>query len=209
MTRRRRHRRQPERAPGWLWMLFGLTLGLAAAVVIYLTGAVPGPTAPRSAPAEARTPTPASRTERANAGGGPAATAKDSGRRAGAGDRSSERASNETEFDFYEILPRYEVVVPEVESVTKSSAAGPSSPVETPGTYVLQAGSFRSHEEADRMQASLALLGIESQIQKVTIDADEFHRVRIGPISDLETLNRVRGQLRGEGINPLVMRVND
>jgi cell division protein FtsN len=190
-------------------MLFGLTLGLAAAVLIYLTGALPRPTAPRSAPAEARTPTPASSRDNANAGGRSAAAANDSARRSGAGDRGGERASDETQFDFYEILPRYEVVVPEVEAVTKSAPAGPATPVETPGKYVLQAGSFRSHEEADRMQASLALLGIESRIQKVTIDADEFHRVRIGPISNLETLNRVRGQLRGAGINPLVMRVND
>jgi cell division protein FtsN len=124
-------------------------------------------------------------------------------------------------------LPQYEVVVPEVETVAptpqaaRASAAGsatsgasgasatPVPAVEAPGQYILQAGSFRSHGEADRMQASLALLGIESRIQKVTIDDDEFHRVRVGPIDDLETLNRVRNQLRAAGINALVMRMNE
>ena len=50
--------------------------------------------------------------------------------------------------------------------------------------------------DADRRQASLALLGIESRIQRVTVDDDVYHRVRIGPISNLDSLNRMRKQLR-------------
>src|SRR5690606_30515430 len=101
----------------------------------------------------------------------------------------------------------YEVLIPE-EVETVARPARPSAPVAAPGSYVLQTGSFRSHADADRMQASLALLGIESGIQKVAIDDGEFHRVRIGPVSELDELNRIRTVLRQAGIESLMMKVD-
>jgi cell division protein FtsN len=59
------------------------------------------------------------------------------------------------------------------------------------------------------LQASLALLGVESRIQRVTIDDAVFHRVRIGPITDLDELNRVRSRLREARIEPLLMKVQE
>ena len=55
-----------------------------------------------------------------------------------------------------------------------------SGPVEKPGAYILQAGSFRNHADADRVRALIAMQGVESKIQKVTIDKDTWHRVRVG-----------------------------
>ena len=97
------------------------------------------------------------------------------------------------------------MVLPEIET-----PAGPSArakPVDEPGSYVLQAGSFSTASDADRLQASLALLGIESRVQRVTIDDDVYHRVRIGPITDLEKLNRIRRQLHDAHINAMLMKV--
>ena len=41
----------------------------------------------------------------------------------------------------------------------------------------------------------------------MTIDDDVFHRVRIGPITDLEKLNRIRRQLRDAHIDAMLMKV--
>jgi cell division protein FtsN len=186
MARRNRNSRRNEPAPGWVWMLFGLGLGLVVAVAAYLYGErAPAPRGGGSAaqPASAA-PAPA-RTVRAQRAT-PAAPAE------------------ENRFDFYEILPQYEVAVPETE--TRAAPAVRSRPVEEPGRYLLQAGSFSSAADADRLQASLALLGIESRVQRVSIDDDVFHRVRIGPISDLDAVNRTRRQLRDAGIDPLLMK---
>ncbi len=90
---------------------------------------------------------------------------------------------------------------------TAANSTARAKPIEEPGSYVLQAASFNNLEDADRLQASLALLGIESRIQRVTIDDDIYHRVRIGPITDLDALNRIRGQLRNARIDPLLMKV--
>jgi cell division protein FtsN len=163
-------------------MLLGLGLGLVVALGVYLRGT--------DFPREARVDSTA--TERADPPP-PRASGADA------------QDDGETRFDFYEILPQFEVVVPEVETAAGRDA--PPKVVEEPGSYVLQAGSFASLGDADRRQANLALLGIESRIQRVTIDDDVFHRVRVGPISDLDELNRVRARLRQAHIDHMLMKV--
>src|SRR5690606_7809533 len=55
----------------------------------------------------------------------------------------------ETQYDFYEMLPKFEVVIPEQDGrVQAPSGSGPSR-VEKPGAYTLQAGSFRNDADAD------------------------------------------------------------
>ena len=55
----------------------------------------------------------------------------------------------------------------------------------------------------------LGLHGIESQIQRVTIDDKTYHRVRIGPTSDLDELNMLRSRLRSAQIDVLRIRLGD
>ena len=111
-------------------------------------------------------------------------------------------------YSFYEMLPNFEVVVPEREAAVRPDA--PTAPaVERTGSYVLQVGSYRKFEEADRVRAQLALQGIESKVQRVSVDNDTWHRVRVGPITDLTELNRVRSRLKEAEMDVLVIRVGD
>lgn len=117
------------------------------------------------------------------------------------------KPATEPRFSFYSMLPNFEVVIPEEEGdVHRDSQV---DVIEQPGTYVLQAGSFSAQAEADRRRAELALLGVESRIQRVMIDDRTYHRVRIGPISDLDRLNRIRDQLREAHIDVLRIRLGD
>ena len=125
----------------------------------------------------------------------------------GAADAATDDGRPKPQFDFYRMLPNYEVVIPEHEDVA-SNADEP--PVQAAGVYVLQAGSFRKAEDADRLRAQLALLGVESRIQRVTIDgADTWHRVRIGPVDDLDELQKLRQTLARNSVEALVIRVGD
>jgi cell division protein FtsN len=74
---------------------------------------------------------------------------------------------------------------------------------------VLQAGSFKNFSDADRRKAQLALLGIEAQIQKVSIDDNTFHRVRIGPIFDPASAKDMQRRLSQSDIEALVIRLRD
>jgi cell division protein FtsN len=111
-------------------------------------------------------------------------------------------------YDFYEMLPNFEVVVPEKDKEVKRDLPA-TAKVERPGIYVLQAGSYRNESDADRVRAQLALQGIEAKVQRVAVDTDVWHRVRIGPITRLDELNKLRKQLQAADIDALVIRVGD
>ena len=121
-------------------------------------------------------------------------------------------AADETEearsYDFYAMLPSQEVVVPEVGKETPAEPL-PNSPIVRPGNYVLQLGAYRELAEAERLQTKLSRLGISASLQRIAIDADVFHRVRIGPVSNLESLNKTRARLRAADIDVVVIRVSD
>ncbi|WP_129776242.1 SPOR domain-containing protein [Peristeroidobacter soli] len=122
---------------------------------------------------------------------------------------ASQEDSETQQFDFYEMLPKYEVVIPEQDARGGAAPSVVAGPVEKPGAYILQAGSFRNFKDADRVRALIALQGVESKVQKVTIDKDTWHRVRVGPITNLQKLEETRSKLRQAQIDALVIRVGE
>lgn len=120
---------------------------------------------------------------------------------------AAEPEEQTAKYDFYEMLPQFEVIVPEKEQDVRRDV--PTAKIERPGVYVLQAGSYRRVEDADRVRAQLERQGIEALVQRVAVDADVWHRVRIGPVSDLGELNRLRAQLHAAELDALVIRVGE
>jgi cell division protein FtsN len=115
--------------------------------------------------------------------------------------------SSDERYDFYEMLPHFEVVVPEKERDVRHDL--PTARIERPGVYVLQAGSYRNLSDAERVQAQLAKQGVDAKVQRVAVDNDVWHRVRVGPINDMNELNRVRKQLQAAEVDALVIRIGD
>ena len=158
--------------------LTGLALGLAVAMLVHLYHSrAPQP------PADARR----------------AATATKS--------QPEEPADTGPVFDFYEILPDFEVVIPP--SPDSGDGPAPAAAHVPPGTYYLQAGSFRQFEDADRRKANLALLGIASEIRKVTVNERTHYRVQIGPISDPAELRSMQRRLGAADIEYLALRARE
>jgi len=89
---------------------------------------------------------------------------------------------------------------------TAAVAAKPAKPAA--GTYYLQVGSFRNGQQAERFKAELALQGLQTSIQKVTINnKDTYHRVRVGPFRDLGLLDKTRQALKKKGIDSTPIKV--
>jgi cell division protein FtsN len=178
-------RRKDGSFSGWMGLAVGLSLGLGVAGIVYLKD---------------------HRLDAPVAGAGKIAKRK---LHANEPPDSSESASGEPAktYDFYDRLPKFEVVVPEKDKDVRPDIR--SIPETRSGTYVLQAGSYKNFADADRVRAKLALQGIESKVQKVTVDNDTWHRIRIGPISKLDELNRMRQILRKADVDVLVIRVGD
>ncbi|MBI3776825.1 MAG: SPOR domain-containing protein [Gammaproteobacteria bacterium] len=193
------------RVPGWLTFMAGLAIGLLAAVLLYLkqqsdnehrvsapVAAATSSSAPQTDPKDSTTPPP--------------------------------------RFEFYTILPEQEVIIPDQEiketkpvkskpetgkqgTPTPAPATGVVANLQPPatgkkGNYIVQVGAFKKADEADRLRAALALLGIESSVQVVRIgDSDSFHRVRVGPFDDLDRANRTRAKLKQNNYNSILLQV--
>jgi cell division protein FtsN len=118
-------------------------------------------------------------------------------------------------FEFYTMLPEKEIVIPETSldepppATSGTDLAPPRKPATDDGVrYVLQVASLRKHEDADRLKARLALIGLESSIQTVSVDGSEtWHRVRVGPFIGRAALNDARAQLSRNNFPVLVMRL--
>ncbi len=179
--------------PGWVWLLAGLAVGLFVAFLVYLNrlpASRHSPHLTKDLSALAKSAVQDARSVKKEV----TATAPD---------MQAKEKHKGINFDFYNILPEMEVPVPDTEPQGKGL---PPAPV-APGAYVLQVGSFRSEKEADAQKANLALLGIVSSIQSVTINGtDTWHRVRIGPISDMNKLDQVRGTLKQNNVRFVLFR---
>ncbi len=108
-------------------------------------------------------------------------------------------------FDFYKLLPEQEVVIPDSEIREEQKKIQPPENI----TYFLQVGSFRKFEQADGLKAQLAFIGVESEIQRIPSNGEDWLRVRVGPFTNKRDLNRVRNRLYRENINSMVVEIKD
>ncbi|WP_281646177.1 SPOR domain-containing protein [Parendozoicomonas sp. Alg238-R29] len=126
-------------------------------------------------------------------------------------------------FDFYTLLPESEVLVPSEKktdqqkppvkkTVTKSEPEKSKTPyseeqAKSGHRYLLQAGSFRSAQDADRLRAQLILTGFEARIEKVKVrGGEQWHRVQLGPFNSETEVRAVRQQLASQGLETMLLQ---
>ena len=135
-------------------------------------------------------------------------------------------------FDFYQVLPGKEVVIPDAELSAKAKAesqtpappAAPSGGVAVASTrvapaqvgsaigtggYLLQVGAFPDDAKAQAAKAKLALQGFVAHVQKVQIGRQTWYRVRLGPYASAAQLEKVKQQLNGAGISAIALKENN
>jgi len=176
-------RKPKATVPGWAWMLIGLLVGLFIAFLVYLQqigggDALKKLTTSNSKPASTdtravkKTPTP-----------------------------EPPKKKEGISFDFYNILPELEVVIPEEELNQNTSAA------QEKATYYLQVGSFKNDSDAESRKAELILLNFSPSVQTVTIDGSQtWHRVRLGPFTDRRKVDQARRRLQDNGIDFIMLK---
>jgi cell division protein FtsN len=183
--------------PAWLWVLVGMLLGIGLMLLVLVKD---------WAPLLRRKDLPQPN---------PQATAP----------RESEapvaEARPKKNFDFYQVLPEAEVVIPDAELSAKAKAeqqartapvALPGNPASTPtppaapGRYILQTGSYPDPKAADEAKAKLALAGFVAQVQPVTINGKTWHRVRVGPYASASELEAAKRALADNGINAIALK---
>ncbi len=169
---------------GWGSLAIGMMIGLVIALGAYLYVQWTAPASKTAAPPKAAIDTKP-----------PLTSHKPS---------AAEVEPEKSRFDFYTLLPEMEIFIPEQDK--EAQLRMPK--IKRPGTYLLQVGSFRSFADADAFKAQLALKGLESKIQTITIDNNStWHRVRIGPITEMPTLNQTRSRLRKNNIEFMLLKI--
>jgi cell division protein FtsN len=107
-------------------------------------------------------------------------------------------------FEFYKILPGAEEPVTEQQM---KKAAKPGAPAEN---YLLQVGSFQNPADADNLKARLALLGVEAGVEPINLaEKGTWYRVRVGPYSKVDEINRLRQTLAQNGIEASLVKIKD
>ena len=112
----------------------------------------------------------------------------------------------EKRFQFYDILPGKADAVPdkagkpEVKKEEPKKEDKKEEAKESKTPLFLQAGSFSTAQDADNQKAKLAFMGIEAVVQQVMIQDKTFYRVRVGPYTKIDELNKVRAELAKSGI---------
>ncbi len=74
-------------------------------------------------------------------------------------------------------------------------------------TYYIQTNALRDSAEAENARAKLALSGFEARVSEASSQGAPLYRVRLGPFSSIEAMNRVRAKLTDNGIDAAVVRV--
>jgi cell division protein FtsN len=171
-------------------ILIGLVLGLSVALgVAWYINKMPNPFAARTAQPSKNEPRKAPPTQ----------TAK-------IDDKNEKTEEAKPRFDFYKILPGSEEPAPEKapKDPKKGSTAGPRE------AFFLQAGAFQNAPDADNLKARLALLGIEASIETTVLpEKGVWHRVRIGPYTSVEELNRARDTLKQNGVPTTLVKARE
>ncbi|MFT6033714.1 MAG: hypothetical protein ACI854_002254 [Arenicella sp.] len=110
--------------------------------------------------------------------------------------------STEKEFDFYTVLPDIEQIMPD--DLPGATPSKPRSDLD----YYLQAASFKSHADAEKLRARLALKGFKSTTQIRSSEAKgTLYRVRLGPYGDKRKAKTAKSRLQRLGVRPFVFTV--
>lgn len=180
-------RKQKRSLPGYLWLLSGLAIGLFVAFIIYLDKQ------------------PETDKNFGTAVQHELEKIKQQSKKKATEKKNTSAEKKEQKFNFYTILPELEVLIPENETRPPeakntsytSSAKQPSSTKQ----YILQVGSFQNLNDAEKLKANLALLGVTADIQHVTVNKQQWHRVRSGPYRNKNQLYKDQNLLNKNDIH--------
>ena len=79
-------------------------------------------------------------------------------------------------------------------------------PKESKTPLFLQAGSFSTPQDADNQKAKLAFMGVEAVVQQVMVQDKTYYRVRVGPYTKIDELNKIRAELARNGVEAQMVK---
>jgi len=88
-----------------------------------------------------------------------------------------------------------------------TAASGKDLPPEDAALYLLQAGAFKTPDDAEAMRARLGMLGMDAKVSERQQDGARLYRVRIGPYGQMTDLEKIRKMLAENGIDAQLVKL--
>jgi cell division protein FtsN len=88
-----------------------------------------------------------------------------------------------------------------------SGVAGSTAPGADPFIYLVQAGAFRTPEDAESQRAKLGMLGMDAKITEREQSGRTVYRVRVGPFANKDEAEKAKEKLDGGGFDTALVRV--
>ena len=96
---------------------------------------------------------------------------------------------------------------PSTDPLGELAAARSSSPGADPFLYFVQAGAFRTAEDAEAQRARLSMLGVEARVTEREQSGRQVYRVRVGPFDKKDDADRNKDKLEAGGVETALVRV--
>ena len=87
------------------------------------------------------------------------------------------------------------------------AAARSANPGSDPFIYFVQAGAFRTAEDAESHRAKLSLMGLDARVTEREQSGRQVFRVRVGPFDKKDEADRNKEKLEAGGVETALVRV--
>ena len=116
--------------------------------------------------------------------------------------KPTEDANKRETFEFYQLLQNSEVDTSHVDAYEYQPRE------EENFSYMIQAASFRSNADADRLRAKLILSGLEAHIKaSESKDGGVWYRVTVGPFETRSAESRAQSKLASMGLSSYTYKI--
>ncbi|WP_144774710.1 SPOR domain-containing protein, partial [Luteimonas sp. J16] len=92
-----------------------------------------------------------------------------------------------------------EAAAPAPPTAAATTTTASAAPAADGARYLLQAGSFSSHGDAEALKARIALLGLSARVEEGTANGKTVYRVRMGPYATATELAEAKQKLGNGG----------
>lgn len=93
------------------------------------------------------------------------------------------------------------------ELATAKAGTSSSNSNNDPFIYFVQAGAFRTPEDAEAQRAKLSLMGVEAKVTEREQSGRQVYRVRVGPFNNKDDADRQKEKLDQGGFETALVRV--
>jgi cell division protein FtsN len=87
------------------------------------------------------------------------------------------------------------------------AAARSGNPAVDPFLYFVQAGAFRTADDAEAQRAKLSLMGMDARVTEREQSGRQVFRVRVGPFERKEDADRSKERIEASGMETALVRV--